>query len=676
MKRIVLSNFNTILKNKFCCSLNLNSKILIQNICLFNYCFQSKYSSKKFSNISSNKNVMDYIKEDILEKPKLFKLTFMGLESMTTTEEVKKVLSLINEITVLNVDKKNKKNYCHVNLKSYLNEEILKDKMNKLKITGKAVKVRVKEIDTWIDNVDKKKLEPVLGELKSISEINEFINKELNRKQMSSRPENIRYLNSFLEYFEKEKQSNPTLLIQNLSEKNFLINFSPNYVEFEWLINHLNEKDLIKNQFKEIKLGDLKEKNYFINEIKTFTFLEKGIKSDKLNDNTKSYYNQITYLKEECRRSLDDLIKNLKFPPFYDNNQLIWKGMKLQILHEDSKYICNICISIEVNLLSLLDISIIKKALLFKFKKIFDCTNLEGNAFLCISKGINSQINESTKFININDIVDYDELNKYIRNNINDNSKSEHEYAKKFIKMNKSKILTNCNKLNPYNSVDSVIEYVKSYDFKKIKMFRNSFHYIGNLIPSTVFKKNNELQYKSGLKVNIMNVEESKFIEHANILENLENYKIIEKSPLLHKIMSNKSMNNQNNILKGQKIEETEFFKNCSLEELEVKESLLIINLTELNKNKNHQIQVKKLMQNVKHQLLYCNSIKELIDFCKFYSNRNIDFKVIDFHLIESLYLNFNSFILLIELLKNYDDQNLNDNEEYDKEIDKDKHGD
>lgn len=601
-----------------------------------------------FSTISNKKNIIDNLKDEKLEKPKLFKITLTGLEPLTTTDEIKKVLSLVDEIEILNVDKKNKKNYCHANIKSLLNEEILKERMNKFKITSKTIKVRIKELDSWIDNIDKKNLEPIVSELKKISEIKDFINKEINKKQISFKPNNIRYLNNFTEYFDKIAKNNPMKLmnIDEMIEREFSIKFIPNYLELELIINHLNERDLMKSQFKDLKYSDLQEKNYYINEIKSFSNLEKGLRNDKMSNELKSFLNLVLKVKEESKKSLEELIKNLKFPPFYDNNQLAWKGMKLQIINDNDQNILNICISIDVNYLSLLDISIIKKAIYFKFKNVINIDKIKTNFFLCISKGVNSQINESSKFIYLDDVEDYEILDKNIKNNV-DNNKSEHEISKNFLKRKGKKLSYSYKSdISPYNSLDTVINHIQNIDLSKYGSFKNCFHYIGKLLQ--VGSNNNLILNKSSkskVKVDYINEVESRFIEHADILENFDSKKIIEKL-----VFSNKPETKRSNY--QEKLDKTENIDilNLNSKDLDEQESLLIVNISELNKNKDHQISLKKIMQTIKIQILYSNSIKELIDFCKFYSNRNIDFEILDFHLLDNVYINFNSFILVIGL--------------------------
>lgn len=601
-----------------------------------------------FSTISNKKNIIDNLKDEKLEKPKLFKITLTGLEPLTTTDEIKKVLSLVDEIEILNVDKKNKKNYCHANVKSLLNEEILKERMNKFKITSKTIKVRIKELDSWIDNIDKKNLEPIVSELKKISEIKDFINKEINKKQISFKPNNIRYLNNFTEYFDKIAKNNPMKLmnIDEMIEREFSIKFIPNYLELELIINHLNERDLMKSQFKDLKYSDLQEKNYYINEIKSFSNLEKGLRNDKMSNELKSFLNLVLKVKEESNKSLEELIKNLKFPPFYDNNQLAWKGMKLQIINDNNQNILNICISIDVNYLSLLDISIIKKAIYFKFKNVINIDSIKTKFFLCISKGVNSQINESSKFIYLDDVEDYEILDKNIKNNV-DNNKSEHEISKNLLKRKGKKLSYSYKSdISPYNSLDTVINHIQNIDLSKYGSFKNCFHYIGKLLH---IGSNNDFSLnkssKSKVKVDYINEIESRFIVHADILENFDSKKIIEKLAFSNKPETKKS-NYQEKFDKTENID----ILNLNSKDLDEQESLLVVNVSELNKNKDHQITLKKTMQTIKIQILYSNSIKELIDFCKFYSNRNIDFEILDFHLLDNIYINFNSFILIISL--------------------------
>ncbi len=78
---------------------------------------------------------------------KFFKVTFSGLDKFMSNEELKINLNTINEITLHRSHKSTNKNYAHADVSSLLSIQKIKEKLEGIKIMGKSVKVRVKELD-------------------------------------------------------------------------------------------------------------------------------------------------------------------------------------------------------------------------------------------------------------------------------------------------------------------------------------------------------------------------------------------------------------------------------------------------------------------------------------------------------------------------------------------------
>src|SRR5690606_35693293 len=78
---------------------------------------------------------------------KFYKITFSGLDKYVQAKDLKKHLSEINEITLLRINKSSHRNYGHADINSGLDLDKIKEKLECIKISGKNLKVRVKEID-------------------------------------------------------------------------------------------------------------------------------------------------------------------------------------------------------------------------------------------------------------------------------------------------------------------------------------------------------------------------------------------------------------------------------------------------------------------------------------------------------------------------------------------------
>ena len=80
---------------------------------------------------------------------KKYKVTLSNVDKFTTIQEINFVLCQINQITILRVNKSTKKNYCHIDINSELNEEELRIKLENFKVFGNKVKYRLKQLDTF-----------------------------------------------------------------------------------------------------------------------------------------------------------------------------------------------------------------------------------------------------------------------------------------------------------------------------------------------------------------------------------------------------------------------------------------------------------------------------------------------------------------------------------------------
>lgn len=721
------SNFINLKSLSYLSMINMNvtsKRISNYNNSIYNssfYCFSKNpkiktSNSKKLSHSANILEAMD-TSANRLKEPKLFKLTFSGLDKAHSADDIKKVLSLVNEIIVIRIDKQKKMNFCHTNVKSFLEAEDLKSKFDNLKITNKLVKVRVKEIDTLYESVNSDISEKNTSiELTSKSKIDSYLDGIIIKQQSSIKAENIEYLYTLKQHFNErnvnEANDEAELINTNRDRKEFNKEILPNYVEFEWGVCHICQKDLASHKIlKKHKESDKNENLFFISDIKTYSSLnnyniaindDDSLNSQLIEKEYKKayeYYYELNKISNYCKSQFKNLIQSLNFTPYLDEVGTIWKGLKLQILNSSdkdnqntsNKVNKNIVITIMINpeRMSLNDISIIKQAFMLKFKK----ENFIGyslNFFFAINAKINSSVIESTKFIDFDDVMLYNSLerklnsfilqekerikNKEITEDIqspSENLKSMKNIEEGHLNTQKCLINENHDKINdrnyfnnkeytiiPWRKVDNINIICNQKDLLSLIDFNS----ISKNKDSKLKIKSKEVILFTGNCQLLKNNKDSLSISddfHIKLVEKIFNnrdFLIHQHEALNQKQTSNDAIHkyisylNQTKQTKKEKENENKGDKDTTTPEVVISnDSIILINIHELLKRKDFQIDIKNDLQISEYHILYSNSIIELIEFTKFYSNRKLKFEVINSAMFSNKLIDYKLFVMVIK---------------------------
>lgn len=328
----------------------------------FNFLFYSKKHALEILKLKkfSYKNIVD----NLSNNEKFFKLTFSGLDKFLTNEKLKELVSQINEIKLLRINKSTNKNYCHADISSNLSVESLKKKMESIKILGKSVKVRVKEIDEEDgdtifqknENFDFSKLSEESNSVSNINLLKNFV-KNFYLKNLTDNPMNIKYM---LDYLEKSNN-----FIQ-------IINYKRQFFDFEYKIK-------IPDNFvqhKKLKLSEI-----FL-PIKTLE------QYDEINENSA--------MTIEILNKFDFIFSKLNYT-HYDNlkNKGVLRNINIKICN--NHYIVTLMIS--SSSISNLDIKIITEAIKYEFER-FSLQNLI-SVYLSINEKVNAMVYNSSEFHHI-----------------------------------------------------------------------------------------------------------------------------------------------------------------------------------------------------------------------------------------------------------------------------------
>lgn len=501
---------------------------------------------------------------------KFYKVTFSGLDKFISNEDFRNILDNINEVKVHRSNKSTNKNYAHVDLSSTLNITSLREKFESVKIMGKTVKVRVKELDEETKNLLSKSYNNF-----------EFMH-------LSNREEAISYVKEYMKMFYlKNLTDNPHQIKSLLDQvgKNTdwmkIYNYNRQLFEFEYKLQIL--KDFDDRRFTR---KDLLNNPTFL-AIRNFSnFSEKHEKSNLIIKNIHEIFEKI--------------FQKLGYPSFdIMNNKGVYRNLQIKILNTDEKeencfypkFMVTLMLSMSE--LSQVDLKILSEAIKYEFK-------LYANQiifYLSINEKVQSLVQNSSIFYLISGNQPY------------------LEYACNASNSNQNKI-----KIFPVSS-DTLPLYLSKIDFKEIfgkSEFSNvyeldfSMNYVPNstLMNISVENKIYFLRHKIEFGIYDMQTRED-LLESKNLFTS-DNNKL--------EVVAN--FDDYVKLINGINGKEQTANLDCGINSAnssyitDDKQNLLIINLRDLSSKK---FKFDKIRDNAKYHVIISHSYSQILDFLKNY---------------------------------------------------------
>ena len=625
--------------------INTNINIYSRKICLLNNYFKVNNSSNNIKNkLFDNICFKTFCYSNNINKLKDYKLTITGIPKTTSKEDILKKLDSLSEIQVIRISKEMKKSYCHIDVKSFLSEESIKEKLSYFKVNNKVLKARAKQINNYYsltneeNNNNSKNIKDNktnITNLESIEDILLYLNKldfidsiniNRNNTKETTNTELLKLLSNYLS-------------TDNCNKNEFIVNLHYPYFELEWFVlngnsinNIIDYKNKNKKLYKIFEFNSLKK----LDEI-DFLFNE-NVNNDII-DNNLIYYNAVVNIKLIFKRCFENLIESLNYSPFLEDDFTVWKNFKLQVIKYDNNII-NIIITIGISALKLnakYDLDIIKKAALFKLKDLTDYKyklyKFNFKFFIGINENENTKLTFENRYIDFDDISIIKPTNNKIKNTINSESNNKLQ-----------NLLNICN--NQYN----INEYI-CYPWQKVNF---EFSHIITIILKTLLKNQENtnkslkiLNYYPNSYLYIDCVEIKQLINKFKSVNTIDIHQNVNKSIILPKDVLKIKLDNTEDYLKNQEniiniINENDYL-------------IGVINLNYLLRNKEDYTKFKQIyLKKIKLLSIYSTSFTEILMFLNNLNKFKLELSNINIYSINKLkenIFNYNSYVITLNLL-------------------------
>jgi hypothetical protein len=517
---------------------------------------------------------------------KFYKVTFSGVDKFISNEDFKNILDQINEVKVHRSNKSTNKNYAHVDLSSTLSITNLREKFESIKIMGKAVKVRVKELD---------------------EETKELLNKSYNNFDLfqlsnENKEESLDYVQQYIKMFYlKNLSDNPhqikSLLDQVENNSVMIYDYNRELFEFEYKLQIL--KDFDDRRFSRKDLFN----NPTYLAIRNFSnFTEKP--------------NEII---KKIHQIFEKIFEKLGYPS-YDlmNNKGVYRNLQIKFLNNtDSKYQFMVTLMLSMSELSQIDLKILTEAIKYEFK-LYDII-----FYLSINEKVQSLVQNSSVFYHIMEDRAYLEY-KNQKNQKNEKIEKNENFSQKneikifpissdtlplyFSQINLKEILEldNDHFTNVYE-LDFSLNYVPITTLLNIHV-KNKIYFLRNKIDFGMYDMQTREDLLEGKKLF------SSDCENLEVVGGFDDYvKCINKDSVTDE--GNKNINN----------------------------NLLIINLRDLSTKK---FKFDKVRDKAKYHIIISHSFLQILDFLKNYQEMPKLKKII---FVKDSQFEFKEIVLILE---------------------------
>ena len=570
--------------------------------------------------INFRKNVINTFSYKLIQKyfTKFYKVSFTGLDKYLSNEELKAILSEFNEINIHRTSKSTNKNYGHADISTHLESDKIKSKFEGIKIMGKTVKIRLKEIDEEIQEIMSK-------------QYNNFDYSEIRHNNQES----SKYLQDYIKgYCLKNMHNNPfevkKLITELESRKNndwmIVENYNSVYFQFEYAIQ------TIKGQkFKNIK------------DFKNFqTFLPIKSLTEFFNDSKNSEHVEMIKLMSE---KIEKIFANLNYNS-YDTTKKKGVYRNLNIKLFNNSYLVSLMISMAE--LSNIDVKLIIESLKFEFNSLKNVV-----VYLTINEKVQGVVDNSSIFYFVTGSnVELEDKNSekliclpVISTCGGDKYKNSGEEKENNHESNDSIGITD-NKIRNYNSKIKI----------KIYPFINEFPiHLKKLDLRNIFGKN---KFNNVIDFSSRYVLTSSILDFESSMDNLaesesenknkdRNFSNSGQSTSVKKILTLKQEFNFSvfdvnsktemkvddlinpEVVEGEnKIQVTKFENMNLLEKFLSSSNFTSNDLLIYNTNMNIS-GIDRLFLLTKYHLIFSPSINQILDFIKIYGNNNLNCKLL-----------------------------------------------
>jgi hypothetical protein len=379
-----------------------------------------KYNLKYFTTNFKNNNFKSF-------SSKFYKVTFSGLDKFLSGKELRNILNELNEVSIIRVNKSTNKNYGHADISTQLEDKQIKNKFDSIRILGRLVKVRVKEIQ---DEDSQLLLKENVFEYESINKLNhdqsaEYIIEYLNNFYIKNLTDNLTYVRQLSDNIKTNKE---ILFIHDYKRKFF---------DFEYKFNNIG---LTKGK----KGNKNKIDNLFI-PIRTLSSFDSQLE-----------YKPYTNVIETIGDKLCECIKNLDYKIFDEETKKgVYRALQIKFTPSTKKFLVSLMISMTE--LSKFDYLILKDALKYEFSSFKESNNI--SLYITINEKVNASISTSREFHHI----------------FGNDHCLELEYSNKNVKLVK---------VYPFDDDKYNLFYLEEFSLNKIFNSENKFE---NLIDITSF---------------------------------------------------------------------------------------------------------------------------------------------------------------------------------------------
>jgi hypothetical protein len=301
---------------------------------------------------------------------KSYKVTLSYLDKFTTNQEISYILSQINQIDVVRVNKSTKKNYCHIDLTSELDQEEIKIKLENFKVFGNKVKLRLKQLEKF-DSINEEESEESLDIFS---------------------PEGFKY--KILSFFKKKFMNFVgckdiiDLFDKFDYDKNYIIQeCNTGFLEYEYkFVSHEDQKH-IKNEKPRKSIKHTTK--FSIVPIKTFFCLKNT--NEKSSDPEQNFGQNKDSI-EKIFSSTINILNKMDLSIYDDKKHIgVWRNLQIKILN--TKIMINLMTS--QMQLDHIDFKYLREIMKVEY---FDIPNVE-SVYLAVNDKTKASINNSSSYI-------------------------------------------------------------------------------------------------------------------------------------------------------------------------------------------------------------------------------------------------------------------------------------